>query len=54
MGKFPTQDEANQFTLSQETPVWLPVSDAMQDVFNHTVSEKLRAVSNWMDRGYEL
>ena len=44
----------NKFTISLETPVWLPVSEDMQEVFNHTVSQKLRAVSIWMERGYAL
>ena len=54
VGKFPTNEEANQYKINLETPVWLPVKSDMQEIFNDTVSQKLAATSIWMGRGYAL
>ena len=54
MGKFPTKEEADKYKISMETPVWLPVKDDMQEIFNATVSQKLAAISIWIERGYTM
>ena len=54
VGKFPTKEEADKYKISMETPVWLPVKDDMQEIFNATVSQKLAAISIWIERGYTM
>eukprot|EP00092_Neocalanus_flemingeri_P026176 GFUD01028373.1.p1 GENE.GFUD01028373.1~~GFUD01028373.1.p1 ORF type:complete len:281 (-),score=36.96 GFUD01028373.1:43-768(-) len=53
VGRFPSEEESDDFQISRDIPVWLPAGASVGPQFTDHIKNQIKLTSEWMFDGYK-